>query len=158
MKITIGIDPGASGGIAWNKDNLIGCIPMPESMPDLIEFFRDLIKGCYECEAYIENVPKYVGNNIPSSTTAVLFRNFGYIEGVIGTLNIRTILVTPQEWQKHFHLGTKKDCASTSEWKNKLKSEAMRRYPAHKITLKTSDAFLILDYAMSKKGQQPVSD
>lgn len=39
-----------------------------------------------------------------------------------------------------------------TEWKNKLKSEAQRRFPGTPITLKTCDACLILDYAMQQEG------
>jgi hypothetical protein len=63
--------------------------------------------------------------------------------GVVKTLKIPITLVTPQEWQKHFSLGTASACASKTVWKNKLKAEAQRRFPACKVTLKTADALLI---------------
>lgn len=34
------------------------------------------------------------------------------------------------------------------EWKNKLKASAQRLYPKLKVTLLTSNAILILDYAI----------
>jgi hypothetical protein len=150
MKLTISIDPGASGGIAWNKDGQLGAVPMPDALPDLVEFFRLLIAGTNSPVAYVEKVPKFVGRAIPSSTTAVLFFNYGFCEGVLTALGVRIEQVDPHTWQKFFRLGTKRECASTTEWKNKLKSEAMRRFPQLKVTLSTSDALLILDYAQGK--------
>lgn len=150
MKTIIAVDPGASGGIAWVKADDLGCCPMPSAITDTVELLRQLMVGSHECEVWIEDVPKFVGRAIPSSTTAVLFRNFGYIEGAATALGIRVCLVKPHDWQKHFRLGTKKDCASTTEWKNKLKAEAARRFPTQDVTLKTADALLILDFARAQ--------
>lgn len=148
--LVVAVDPGASGGIAWAKVGEPASCPMPATVADLIDMFRSLRVGCQHPEIWIEDVPKFVGKAIPSSTTAVLFRNFGYIEGAATALGYRVILVKPHDWQKHFKLGTKRDCASTTEWKNKLKSEAIRRYPSQDVTLKTADALLILDFARSQ--------
>lgn len=150
MNIIIAIDPGTGGGIAWNKDGQLGCCPMPDALPELESFFRLLIAGTNSPTVYIEDVPKFVGKMIPSSTTAVLFFNYGYIEGLLTVLGVRIVRVKPHDWQKHFRLGTKKDCSGTTEWKNKLKSEAMRRFPQLKVTLATADALLILDYGQEK--------
>lgn len=152
MNLTIAVDPGASGGIAWAKDGEFGCCGMPEAITDVIDLMRSLIIGAHHPEIWIEDVPKFVGRAIPSSTTAVLFKNYGYIEGAATALGIRVCLVKPHDWQKHFRLGTKKDCASTTEWKNKLKAEAARRFPTQDVTLKTADALLILDFARSTQN------
>jgi hypothetical protein len=48
-----------------------------------------------------------------------------------------------------FGLGTASRCASKSEWKNKLKAEAQRRFPDLKVTLKTADALLILEWVLA---------
>jgi hypothetical protein len=56
------------------------------------------------------------------------------------------VLVRPQEWQKTNAVGTKGK-QTTTEWKNKLKSEAQRRFPLNTITLKTADAFCLLAHA-----------
>lgn len=150
MNLTIAIDPGASGGISWNKDGQVGCCPMPDALPELRDFFSLLLTGTHQPVAYVEDVPKFVGKMIPSSTTAVLFFNFGFTEGLLTALGVRIVRVKPHDWQKHFRLGTKKDCAGTTEWKNKLKSEALRRFPDQRVTLATADALLILDYANEK--------
>lgn len=58
------------------------------------------------------------------------------------------MLVRPQVWQKVFNLGTAASCASKSEWKNKLKAEAQRRFPHLPVTLATADALLILEWRL----------
>ena len=151
MKLLVAVDPGASGGIAWERDGQLDCCAMPAAITDVIDLFRSLIVGTDRPEIWIEDVPKFIGRAIPSSTTAVLFKNFGYLEGAACALGLRCILVRPHDWQKHFRLGTKRECAGTTEWKNKLKAEAARRFPSQSITLKTADAFLILDYARAVK-------
>lgn len=162
MSTIISIDPGASGGIAWIKNGYRGCGPMPHALPDLRDIFHTLLVDARDNAwpppvAYIEDVPKFVGKAIPSSTTAVLFHNYGYIEGMLTYAGIRLVKVKPHDWQKYFRLGTKKECASTTEWKNKLKAEAMRRFPDQKVTLAVADALLILDYAIAnEKG--PAAD
>lgn len=155
MKLTIAVDPGASGGIAWDRDGQLGAVGMPEAITDVIDLIRSLVVGTHHPEIWIEDVPKFVGKAIPSSTTAVLFKNYGYIEGAATALGLRVILTKPHDWQKHFRLGTKRDCASTTEWKNKLKAEAARRFPTLDVTLKTADALLILDFARTQSGASP---
>jgi hypothetical protein len=41
-----------------------------------------------------------------------------------------------------------------TEWKNKLKAEAQRRFPSIKVTLKNCDALLILEAAKQKERNQ----
>jgi len=70
---------------------------------------------------------------------------------VCGTVGFGAEFVTPlvevaEQWQKWLQIGK---CGGD---KNKLKAEAQRRFPEHKVTLKTSDALLILDYAMAREG------
>jgi hypothetical protein len=77
---------------------------------------------------------------------------FGFLQGVIMSASTKLVLVRPQEWQKFFSLGTAAACTGKREWKNKLKSEAQRRYPQLDVTLKTADALLILDYAIAEEG------
>lgn len=149
MKITIAIDPGANGGIAVDFGNGSACYAMPETEGDLVELLADLIKTAKiepECVigVFLENIVRHMGSGIPASTMAVYASNWGFIKGVVMALGVRLELVTPQSWQKKLGLGTSRGMGKT-EWKNKLKGEAQRRYPHLKVTLKTADALLILE-------------
>jgi hypothetical protein len=122
---------------------------MPETDGDLLSLLGVLRGQAVETTCFVEDIPKFTGAKLPGSSVAVMFRNFGFICGALAALRIRTILVRPQEWQKGYSLGTARSCESKTEWKNKLKGEAQRRYPWADVTLKTADALLILEHGMS---------
>jgi hypothetical protein len=142
----IGIDPGLSGGIAWRKDDQpTTALAIPATEGDLLSLIKSLIHpGKTIC--FVEEVSGFAGKAQPGSSMFKLGRNFGFILGVLQTLEVRVELIRPQRWQKRLCLGTASGCASRTEWKNKLKACAQRLYPATKPTLATADALLILDF------------
>jgi|SRR5688572_28826265 len=173
------IDPGASGGLAFCIMDRVWCAKMPDTQPDILHLIQQARKESplhvADMTCYIEQVPKYVGQDVPSSTIAVMFENYGYIKGVLQALGIRTIQVTPQTWQKALNLGTKgtqksppgasaeekaavrrHNAQAKAEWKRKLRGEAQRRFPALAATLSTADALLILDYGKIAEGYREV--
>lgn len=142
----IAIDPGASGGIAWRDDDkAIHTARMPETEGDILSLLRRFKMSDYT--VYMEEVGGYVGKAQPGSAMFVFGRNTGFLIGAIMALGFRLEMVRPQTWQKNLGIGTSRTCASKSEWKNKLKALAQRKFPAANVTLATSDALLILDYA-----------
>jgi hypothetical protein len=158
MTSYIAIDPGVNGGIAWDTAQLASCMGMPgsdtetaEEIQRLAEMDDVLLRIRPGIKCIIEDVPKFVGRALPGSTIFPLAFNCGLVRGIAVSLRMPVILVRPQDWQKHFRLGTKGDTTGTTEWKNKLKAEAQRRYPHLKVTLKTADALLLLAYAQEKQ-------
>ena len=151
----LGIDPGKSGGVAWGghgQSNEAAPMPPTDEETGTLIYQRVGTFPLVRDVAYVEDVPKYVGRAIPSSSAAVLFYNFGLVMGLLIARGIRVVLVRPQDWQKPLNLGTRRACGSAGEWKNKLKAEAQRRFPELKVTLKTADALLILDYGRTKEA------
>ena len=147
--ITIAIDPGKSGGIAYSLDDgECHSLSMPQTPGDILETLRTIkaISGP-SIECYLEACIKYAGKEQSGSAAIVYGRNYGFIEGGIQTLGIKLHLVRPQEWQKVLKLGKRKG-ANTTVWKNKLKAHAKSLFPTEKVTLKTADALLILEYAL----------
>jgi hypothetical protein len=124
---------------------------MPDSDTEIAEEISLLYSMRPGIKCIIEDVPKYVGEKLPGSKIFPLAFNCGLVRGIAVSLRMPVILVRPQDWQKHFRLGTKGDTSGTTEWKNKLKAEAQRRYPHLKVTLKTADALLLLAYAQEKQ-------
>ncbi len=155
MTTYIAIDPGVNGGIAWDGAALPSCMGMPGSDTEIAEEIHNLADILCSIrdnlKFIIEDVPKFVGKALPGSTIFPLAFNCGLVRGIAVSLQMPIILVRPQDWQKHFRLGTKGDTSGTTEWKNKLKAEAQRRYPHLKVTLKTADALLMLAYAKEKQ-------
>jgi len=147
----IAIDPGKSGGIAYALDGReIHSRSMPDTPGDILDFIRTIkaINGP-EIECYMESCVKYAGKAQSGSASIVYGRNYGFLEGVIQALGIRLHSVSPQKWIKALGLGTRGGSTNT-QWKNKLKAEAQRLFPSEKVTLKTADALLILEYAKQK--------
>lgn len=140
-KSLVAIDTGLGGGIAVLDDGIIKLYPMPVDLAEL----KDIMP--YGATVWIEKVPPFIGRLIPSSASFKLGKNSGWVEGFAVGRGHPVMMVMPQVWQKG--LGISKDGKPSGKWKAQLKMEAARRYPAvDGLTLKTSDALLILDYAI----------
>lgn len=154
-RIVCGIDPGQQGAIVFidTETNEVDYVKMPETFADVYNVLKD---------KYIENSGNIccaledVGQGMPgqsSSATAKFARHNGHLEMALYAIGIPTVKVKPQKWQKSLGIGTGKDLSKT-EWKNKLKAEAQRRYPNVKITLWLADALLIADYGVREINNQ----
>jgi len=136
----LAIDPGANGGFAYKGGATIICGKNSELAGLTINHKTIIV---------IEKVPPYVGKFIPSSAAFKLGYSYGWIVGKFA--NYKTHHITPQVWQKYLNIGTKGE-QSTTQWKNKLKDEAIKLFPdQRRITLATSDAYLLLHYALKNK-------
>jgi len=163
MKSIIAIDPGKSGGIAFGQIDSTGLTgrayscAMPSTSGDILDVLKnrlasDRLEG-FDTLAVIELVGGFAGGRgQPGSHMFKFGKGFGVLEGILMALGVRILQVRPQDWQKHFHLGTASACSKKNQWKNKLKAEAQRRFPECKVTLKTADALLILDWARNQEA------
>jgi hypothetical protein len=145
MKVTIGIDPGKSGGyaIAYGGLNSIHLFNIGEDF-EFVEHIEDILDNpdVESVEAVVELVPPFAGKMIPSSSSFKLGENYGFIQGVLRMAEIPFTLVRPQEWQKGLSGLTK---LTSGKRKKVLANHAKRFFPSTKgITLKTADAILIL--------------
>jgi len=151
MKLIIAIDAGASGGYA------IGTIPYADSLrlenwtgeADFLDELEGLRDSDLPVEAWLEEVPPFVGRKIPASSSFKLGNNYGWIRGAIQGRGIPLNLVRPAEWQKGL-TGVKQ--RKGGDKKRCLRDHAFRLYPAtdRKITLKTADAVLVFHYARTQ--------
>jgi hypothetical protein len=145
----LAIDPGKSGGIAYtDTDGSVHAVPMPDTVADLARLLQTLV--CAETTCFIEDLPMYRGKmNLRS--TAVLFRNFGQVEGVLASLKCRVEYLKPDWWQKVLRLGMSADHGD--RWKTHLKGRAQALFPRVDVTLKTADALLILEAGRMHSGE-----
>lgn len=139
----IGVDPGVSGGVAvWYPTK--GEVRLRKFTTE--DEFIDLVKNLGEPgRAVVEDVPKYIGNEMRASHSFTLGYNVGFEIGVIKAHGIPLDLVRPQKWQRKVPglkgiVGAKR--------KRLLRDHAKQLYPGLKVTLATADALLILDYYM----------
>lgn len=142
MSVIIGIDPGASGGIAWISDGEACVEKMPETLVDLWELLGDiqhgkLIWNKQRCKAYLEQVHSMPGQGVASSFK--FGQGYGALEMALTAAGIPFERVTPQKWQKALGCLTKGD-------KNVSKRKAQELFPQLKITHATADALLIAEY------------
>ena len=152
MHTIIAIDPGANGGISVRFPEYTEAYPMPKTFGDIVDLLRSIYAPHPNAVCYLERVSGFAGKGHPGSRMFKFGEGFGFLQGVLMSASTKLVFVRPQEWQKHFALGTAASCTGKREWKNKLKAEAQRRFPTLAVTLKTADALLILDYAIAKEG------
>lgn len=122
---------------------------MPETEGDILALIRE-VKGEGHLTVWLEQVGGFIGR---AQSGAMMFKfghGCGFLRGVVMALGCRLELITPQRWQQPLCLGGKKSCATDTIWKNKLKAAAQRKFPqVPNITLATSDALLILEFALT---------
>lgn len=127
-------------------------IAMPKTDREILNFCTPPARVSDDADrvAYLEDLVKYTGRNMPSSAMATYASNWGIIKGILTVLRYRIVLVPPKKWQAALGLGSKGK-STTTEWKNKLKQRAEQLYPNIKVTLATADALLILEAARQGK-------
>jgi hypothetical protein len=143
-RITIGVDPGANGAIAWIDERGKSCVEkMPDTLQDLWELIRDItnfprsaIDG-RRYKAYIEQVSSSPQMGVVSAFS--FGRGYGNLEMALTAAGIPFERVRPQVWQKAMGCMTKGD-------KNISKAKAQELFPDKKIIHATADALLIALY------------
>ena len=150
-KITIGIDPGKSGGIAWIDETGKACVEkMPDTLADLWELVNSITGGFVSFrasnalmfKAYIEQISSSPQMGVVSAFT---FGNgYGHLEMALTAAGIPFERVRPQAWQKAM------GCMSKGE-KNVTKRKAQELFPQIKVTHATADALLIATYGTRQK-------
>ena len=151
MKVFIGVDPGANGGIAElfpdkaNAFSISGC-----GMLYISGYFED-INDEHEGEVFalIESVHSMPGQGVVSSFN--FGHNFGMLEGFLMAAGIPYDRVTPQKWQKGYGL-YKMPGESHTDKKNRHKALAQELFPTLKVTHATADALLIAEYCRRTYG------
>lgn len=152
----LAIDPGKSGGMAMLWGTEASAWGMPDTAPEIVQAIHDTWAAVEadggKLRVVVEKVGGFVGSAQPGSAMFRFGHGVGVIHGACHALQLRMEEVTPQKWQKPLGVGTKSACKDAASWKRKLKEVAQQRYPALRVTLKTADALLILDWAMGRDG------
>ena len=137
MKLSIGIDPGLSGGVAFIPDSgTPWAHKMPETDRDLVDLLRDSI-NMFEARAFIELVHSSPQMGVKSAFT--FGEGYGRLQMALTALGVPYERVRPQVWQKAMGCLTKGD-------KNVSKRKAQELFPAIKVTHAIADALLIAEY------------
>lgn len=152
--VWIGIDPGASGGLAYIWGHRVEARHMSTTELDIWEWFVKLPKPfwaeqqCFgQVFAVVEKVQGFIGIAQPGSAAFKFGFNAGFLRGCLVASGIPFEEVPPQRWQKALGVTPRKKSESKTQWKNRLKQHAERLFPNIKITLATADALLMAEYA-----------
>jgi crossover junction endodeoxyribonuclease RuvC len=146
-RITIGIDPGANGAIAWIDERGKSCVEkMPDTLQDLWELVVSISlnagTGGLGVRAYLEAVSSSPQMGVVSSFS--FGRGYGNLEMALTAARIPFERVRPQVWQKAMGCMTKGD-------KNISKAKAQELFPDKKIIHATADALLIALYGTKQQ-------
>ena len=152
MKTNIGIDPGASGGIAWLFDDPAEAraekMPAtPRDMQTLLGIIREQSETSPRAALEkLGQMPRGKDGKAKQSGTTMfkMGRNFGHLEASLAAEAISFEKVLAATWQMEF--GLKKKWASQTVKKNAHKAVAQQLFPALKITHATADALLIAEW------------
>ncbi len=148
--IYLGVDPGASGGLAWTWDGASTVCSMPETDRDIWYAIDTLGRSTdgrrYRIFALLEKVGGYVaGAAHPGSAMFKFGQSYGGLRMALTAAGIVWEEVTPQQWQRELSLSPRKKTEGKGAWKNRLKSKAQQLFPTVKVTLATADALLIAE-------------
>lgn len=169
--IHIGIDPGASGGIAWVNDQgtAYNAAKMPETERELLDLFETILKAE---QRYIEQHDEVVFErpvaraviervwSSPQMGVASAFKfgaNVGRLHMALVAARVPFDESTPQKWQKVMGCQVGKSRASGGPAggdKNITKRRAQALFPAMKVTHAIADALLIAEFCRRMHGAQ----
>ena len=127
---TLGVDPGASGGLALIDSQSSGTIAvvMPDSLQGLVAFVRQHAPDL----AIVESVHAFPGQGVTSCFT--FGKAYGSVLGVLAALSVPVVTVGPKAWHKAV-LGIPEMPSSWSkadrrkEWKRLACAHAALRWP-----------------------------
>ena len=137
----IGIDPGKSGGVCATTGSVSVCSKCPDTVADMYKLLEAILEMDTRPMVIIEAVHSFPGNSARSMFN--FGENYGMWLGILASLHVPYMQVTPSKWMKLYGSLPKPKTAR----KNKLKHLAQQRYPKLHITLATADAVLLAHYS-----------
>jgi len=146
----VGVDPGASGGLAFMNDKDIVLLKMPDTEWDIYQAINlNVGKNAF---AIVEHVQGYVGSPTTGSQMFNFGWNYGSLRMALFSNHVPFEKVSPGKWQQSFGIAKRGPNETRSKFKNRLKAKAQELFPSVKgITLKTCDALLLVEYARRMK-------
>lgn len=143
--LSIGIDPGKSGAVAFLSAGGVWAVRNTETLHDIAEAIRDAVEDHDSAFAVIEKVSSSPQMGVKSAFT--FGESFGALLGMLAALKVPHELVSPQRWQKAMRCLTGGD-------KNITKQAAQRLYPDASITHATADAIILATFCQREFSGQ----
>lgn len=136
--ITIGIDPGLSGAVAFLRDGAYvevhdmptvakgsGSVKTEVDPAGLVSLLRQRVSVEEAAAAAVERVNAMPGQGV--SSTFSLGDSFGCARSAVAACRFETVYVTPAQWKKHFKLSGDKELS---------RALAVRLFPAAPLNFK----------------------
>ena len=146
--IYIGIDPGASGGMAAIMPDGTAVAEKWTDETEILDELNVIARNGERIQAAIEHVHAgiFAGKDgrMGAKSAFSFGRNVGIWHGILLANGIPFRTVLPREWQKGIAGVNGRNGA---DLKRHWKAEACRRFPDTRPTLATCDALLIADWA-----------
>jgi len=151
--VIIGIDPGKRGGLAICDNNLISVYSFKDKSE--LEIAQRVRRAAERTKAvcYLEKVHSAPGQGVASMFA--FGQAYGFIRGVISTLSIPIVDVTPQVWQRALRVPPKNG-KSYHEHKKLLQEIAKKLYPINGVSAETADALLIMHYGRGIENRMDI--
>lgn len=153
----IGIDPGASGGLAvFQPGKLTKTVKMPKDVRDLAEFFGYYAEN-FKPLVFLEKLsvrPDDVKDN-PGKIYRIqqMMANYEHLKALMETAGLPYVLVHALSWQSKLNLRQKGESKKARKTKYKLK--AAKEYPECNVTLWDADALLIMHFGRFVLANEP---
>lgn len=139
MTIFVGVDPGATGGIAWvDGSGYPNVIKMPATETDIFQAIKGIAGHDLRVQAMIERVASRPGQSSPAMWK--FSGNYHGLRMALIACGIGFEAVPPGVWQRAMGCLTKGN-------KNVTKARAQELWPGLKITHAFADALLLMEYA-----------
>lgn len=155
INCVIGVDPGASGGIAvFIPGQLTKAVKMPKDVKELRDFFAYYAEN-YKPIVFLEKLsvrPDDVAVQGDRAAMGKLYRiqkmmaNFEHLKAIIETSGIPFVLVHPASWQTKLKLRERGTHIEKSVRKHIYQRKAADLYPEVKATLWNADALLLMHF------------
>lgn len=152
MDSIIGIDPGASGGIALWAGGKASAMNMPKDMEDIRDWL-EYVKESHDPIVFIEKLsvrPDDVSVSDGKPNMGKMYRiqkmiaQYEQLKATIMMCDIPMVAVHPMKWQNALHLRKKGE--EKADRKRRYRDLAAGMYPEAKATLLTGDALLIMHF------------
>jgi len=151
MRLILGCDPGAKGGLALvSETGQAEAWEMPPTAFELLEFLRlRAVLGLDGGRAYVEHVHAWPGQGVSSAFS--FGRSYGELLCALTAVRISFESVSPGKWQAALGMRRRKGEAKTA-YKRRLKVLAKELFPGVEVTLGTADALLIAEWARRREA------
>lgn len=155
-KTIIGIDPGASGGIAIYNEGKATAVAMPKGTDALNDYFAYIRESHDNAIVFLEKVNAFRGDkNDPGKSFGIdkMLENMQELKTLLKTNKLPYCLVPPVTWQSVLKLSFRG--MEKPERKKKYKAHSQERYPEVKVTNATADALCLVSFGRIKLEEDP---